>query len=160
MEPIAKRMPKIDVVHGEELVDDYFWLRAKEDPGVSAHLEAENAHTDAVMQSTVGFQDALYREMLARIKEDDQSVPYRKGRHFYYSRTETGKQYSILCRRADGTGAAEEVTIDLNALAVGHEFLSVGAYGVSDDGHRLAYSTDVTGFREYTLYVKDLRTGG
>src|SRR5687768_11319263 len=159
MEPIAKRMPKVDLVHGEELVDDYFWLRAKDDPGVIAHLEAENAHTDAVMHPTLAFQDALYREMLARIKEDDQSVPYRKGAHFYYSRTETGKQYSILCRRAVAAGAAEEVTLDLNALAVGHEFLSLGAYSVSDDGHLLAYSTDVTGFREYTLYVKDLRSG-
>jgi oligopeptidase B len=159
MEPIAKRMPKVDVVHGEELVDDYFWLRAKDDPSVIAHLEAENAHTDAVMHPTLAFQDALYREMLARIKEDDQSVPYRKGGHFYYSRTQTGKQYSILCRRDVAAGAAEEVTLDLNALAVGHEYLSLGAYSVSDDGHLLAYSTDVTGFREYTLQIKDLRTG-
>jgi oligopeptidase B len=159
MEPIAKRMPKVDVVHGDELVDDYFWLRAKDDPAVIAHLEAENAHTDAVMHPTLGFQEALYREMLARIKEDDQSVPYRKGGHFYYSRTETGKQYAILCRRTIEPGAVEEVTLDLNALAVGHEFLSLGAYAVSDDGHLLAYSTDVTGFREYTLHIKDLRTG-
>jgi oligopeptidase B len=114
------------------------------------------------MTPTVAFQEFLYREMLARIKEDDQSVPYRKGEHVYYSRTETGKQYPILCRRRAGEAAGdapEEVTLDLNRLAEGHAFLSLGAYAASDDGRFLAYSLDVTGFREYTLYVKDLETG-
>ena len=157
--PVARRIPKVDVLHGDRLQDDYHWLREKDDPVVRQYLEAENRYTDAVMGPTTALQDALYREMLGRIKEDDQTVPYRRGRHFYYSRTETGKQYPILCRRADAPGAAEEVTLDLNVLAEGHAFLSVGAYEVSDDGHRLAYTVDVTGFREYTLYVKDLRTG-
>jgi oligopeptidase B len=161
MPPFARRIPRREMVNGDQRQDDYAWLREKDDPAVRAHLEAENAYTDALMGPTAAFQEALYREMLARIKEDDQSVPYRKGAHVYYSRTETGKQYPILCRRtADAEDAPEEVTLDLNRLAEGHAFLALGAYAASDDGRWLAYSLDVTGFREYTLYVKDLDTGG
>ena len=97
--------------------------------------------------------------MLARIKEDDTTVPFQRGRHFYYSRTEKGRQYPIYCRREGSLAAPEAVTLDLNALAEGHAFLSVGAHTVSDDGRLLAYSVDVTGSREYTLHVKDLATG-
>src|SRR5262245_19862183 len=156
--PIAKKIPKIDMLHGDIRQDDYFWLREKDNPEVTAYLREENAYTAEMMQSTEALQEALYQEMLARIKEDDSSVPYRRGGHFYYSRTEKGKQYSIHCRKAGRLDAPEEVTLDLNALAAGHPFFSLGAYAISDDGHLLAYSTDVTGFREYTLYVKDLRT--
>lgn len=157
--PVARKVPKLDVVHGEAREDDYAWLRQKDDPEVTSHLRAENAYTDAAMRHTEAFQEDLYREILARIKEDDQSVPYRQRGHLYYSRTETGKQYPILCRKAGSLDAPEEVTLDLNALAEGQPFLSLGTAAVSDDGHRLAYSVDYTGFREYTLYVKDLRTG-
>ena len=162
MEPVpprAKRAPTVTVLHGDRLVDEYHWLRQKDDPDVIAHLTAENAYAAAMMKPTDAFQHALYGEMLARIKEDDQSVPYRLGAHYYYSRTEKGRQYPIYCRRHGSLEAPEEITLDLNALAEGHPFLSLGVYAVSDDGHRLAYSLDVTGFREYTLYVKDLRTG-
>jgi oligopeptidase B len=157
--PIAKRIPKVDLVHGDRLVDDYHWLRQREDVQVRAYLRAENDYADAVMRPTVAFQDALYREMLDRIKEDDQTVPYRMGAHFYYARTEKGKQYPIMCRKTGAPDAPEQVTIDLNRLAEGHTFIALGAYAVSDDGQRLAYALDFTGFREFTLYVKDLRTG-
>ena len=157
--PIAKRVPKVDVVHGERREDEYFWLRDKDSPEVIAYLEAENAHTDAVMKGTEAFQDNLYQEMLARIKEDDSTVPYRRGAHVYYSRTETGKQYPIHCRRRDVPAAPEEITLDLNRMAEGHAFLSLGMYTVSDDGRLLAYSVDFTGFRDYTLYIKDLTSG-
>jgi oligopeptidase B len=157
--PVAKRVPKIDVVHGERREDEYFWLRDKSSPEVIAYLEAENAHTDAVMKGSEAFQDALYAEMLARIKEDDSTVPYRRGAYVYYSRTETGKQYPIHCRRRNVPGAVEEITLDLNRLAEGHAFLSLGVYTVSDDARLLAYSVDFTGFREYTLHVKDLESG-
>jgi oligopeptidase B len=140
-------------------VDDYHWMREKDSPEVTAYLTAENAYTDAVMKPTVAFQEALYAEMLARIKEDDQTVPYRLRGYFYYSRTEKGRQYPILCRKAGGLEAPEQVMLDLNRLAEGHPFLALGAATVSDDGRRLAYTTDVTGFREYTLHVKDLETG-
>ena len=105
------------------------------------------------------FQESLYQEMLARIKEDDSSVPYRRGGHFYYSRTEKGKQYPIYCRKAGSLDAPEEIMLDLNVLAEGKPFFSLGMSTVSDDGNLLAYTTDITGFREYTLYIKDLRTG-
>src|SRR5215510_15814277 len=153
--PRARQDPRVTEVHGDRLVDEYQWLRRKEDPEVLAYLEAENAYSDAVMKPTEAFQHALYAEMLGRIKEDDETVPYRRGGHFYYARTEKGKQYPIYCRKAGSLEAPEEITLDLNALAAGHPFFSLGTYAVSDDGHRLAYSTDVTGFREYTLYVKD-----
>jgi oligopeptidase B len=149
----------VDVVHGEKRQDDYFWLRRKEDPQVRAYLEAENAYTDAVMKPTEPLQEALYSEMLGRIKETDLTVPFRKGDFFYYSRTEKGKQYPIYCRKKGSLEAAEEVMLDANELARGEKFFAVGGIEVSDDGNLLAYSTDVTGFREYTLFVKDLRTG-
>jgi oligopeptidase B len=157
--PVAKRVPKTDVVHGDVRVDDYFWMRDRENPDVTAYLTAENAYTDAVMKPTEAFQASLYAEMLARIKEDDQTVPYRRLGFFYYSRTEKGKQYPIYCRKAGSLEAPEQVMLDLNQLAVGHPFLSLGTASVSDDGRLLAYTTDVTGFREYTLHVKDLDTG-
>jgi oligopeptidase B len=157
--PVAKRTPKIDVVHGDIREDDYHWLRERDHPEVTAYLRAENAYADAVMESTTGLRDALYREMLARIKEDDSTVPYRRDGYLYYTRTEKGKQYPIYCRKAGTREAPEEVTLDLNELAQGHEFLALGAYAVSDDGRRLAYSLDFTGARDYTLHVKDLATG-
>jgi oligopeptidase B len=159
---VARRVPRLDVVHGDRREDDYAWLRAKDDPEVIAYLEAENTYTDAVMRPTEAFQQALYQEMLGRIKEDDQTVPYRRGRYLYYTRTETGKQYPIYCRRAlttDGGEGPEEVLLDLNVLAEGHAFLSLGAFAVSDAGDRLAYTLDYTGFRDYTLFVKDLAAG-
>jgi oligopeptidase B len=157
--PVARKVPKVDIIHGDRRIDDYHWLRNKADPEVAAYLEGENAYCDTVMRPTEPFQERLYKEMLARIQETDLSVPYREAGYFYYSRTEEGKQYPILCRKKGSLEATEEVTLDLNALARGHKFLSLGAYVVSDDGSLLAYSTDLTGFREYTLQVKDLRTG-
>lgn len=156
--PVARRVPRVDELHGDRRQDDYFWLRHRDDPEVRAYLEAENAYTELVMAPTAAFQAGLYREMLARIKEDDQTVPYRRGAWLYYARTEKGKQYPIHCRTA-GPGAPEMVTLDLNRLAEGHAFLALGVYEVSDDGRRLAYSLDLTGYRDYTLVVKDLATG-
>jgi len=156
--PVAKKVPKVTVIHGDMLQDDYAWLREKDSPDVIAYLEAENAYAEALTKPGAAFQEALYREMLARIKEDDQSVPYPFGGWLYYTRTETGKQYPIHCRKR-APDAPETVTLDLNALAEGHPFLSLGAYAVSDDGRWLAYSVDFTGARDYTGYVKDLTTG-
>jgi oligopeptidase B len=157
--PTAKKVPKVDTVHGQARTDDYFWIREKANPEVAAYLQAENAYTDAVMKPTEGLQSALYKEMLGHIKETDLSVPYRENGYLYYSRTEEGKQYPIYCRKKGGLDAPEEVTVDLNELAKGNDFMALGAYTVTDDGNLLAYSTDNTGFREYTLHVKDLRTG-
>ncbi len=157
--PIAKIDPKTDTLHGDTRTDSYFWMREKSDPEVTAYLEAENAYTDAVLAPTKELQETLYAEMKGRIQETDLSVPYKYGDYFYYSRTEEGKQYPAACRKRGSLNAPEEVTLDLNVLAEGHSYLGLGAYEVSDDGNLLAFSTDVTGFRQYTLQVKDLRTG-
>ena len=157
--PVAKKIPKITEINGRKLVDNYYWLRDKPNPEVKAYLEAENAYTDAVMKPTEGFQKKLYGEMLSRIKETDVDVPYKEGDYFYYSRTEAGKQYPIRCRKRGSVDAPEEVVLDINELAKGQVFMGVWAYTVSRDGNLLAYSTDSTGFRQYVLHVKDLRTG-
>ncbi len=157
--PEAGKLPKVDIVHGDKRVDDYFWLREKSSPEVTAYLQAENAYADSLMKPTEAFQQALYKEMVGRIQEADLTVPYRKGEYFYYSRTEEGKQYPIHCRKRGSLEGKEEVILDLNQLAAGQEFLGLEAFAVSDDGHLLAYSTDTTGFRVYTLFVKDLRSG-
>ena len=157
--PVAKKVPKVTEIHGRKLVDNYFWLRDKTNPEVKAYLEAENAYTDAVMRATEPLQRKLYDEMLGRIKETDVEVPYQDGGYFYYSRTEAGKQYPILCRKKGSLNAPEEVVLDVNELAKGQAFMSLPTYQVSEDGNLLAYTTDNTGFRQYTLAVKDLRTG-
>ncbi len=157
--PIAKRVPRSYTLHGDTLSDDYHWMRDLEkDPDVMRYLEAENAYADAYMKRAIPVEK-LYEEMLSHIQETDLSVPYRKGAFLYYSRTQKGQQYPILCRKAGSLEAAEEVMLDLNQLATGHSFLQLGAASVSDDGTRLAYSLDTRGFREYTLFVKDLPTG-
>jgi oligopeptidase B len=157
--PVTKRAPKTVVIHGETLVDDYFWLREKSNPEVLQHLQAETAYADAMMKPTVSFQETLYKEMLGRIKETDMNVPYKKGNYFYYSRTEQGKQYQIHCRKRGSLEGVEEVLLDLNEMANGGKFISLGDFDVSNDGNLLAYSTDTTGFRQYDLHFKDLRTG-
>ena len=157
--PVAKKVPKITEINGHRLVDNYYWLRDKKNPEVKAYLEAENAYTDAVMKPTEALQKKLYDEMLSRIKETDVEVPYKEGGYFYYLRTEAGKQYGIRCRKKGSLDATEEIVLNVNELAKGQTFMSLGAFEVSDDGNLLAYTTDNTGFRQYTLAVKDLRTG-
>jgi oligopeptidase B len=157
--PVARREPAEHVLHGDRRVDNYAWLRHKENPEVIAYLEAENAYTDAFLKPTGPFQEKLYQEMLGRILQTDLSVPYRLRGYNYFTRTEEGKQYAFHCRRRDAEGAAEELLLDLNQLAEGHSFLGLGSFDVSGDNHLLAYSTDTTGFRQYVLCVKDLHTG-
>ncbi|HXF17967.1 MAG TPA: oligopeptidase B, partial [Burkholderiales bacterium] len=155
--PIAPRSPVVNEVHGERRVDDYHWLRNKGSKAVTAYLNAENAYTDAMMKPARALQATLYREMVARIKETDVEVPYRDGDYFYYSRTRKGKQYRILCRRHGSVDAPEQIVLDMNREAKGHKFYSLGAFDVSPDGTLLAFSSDTTGFRQYTLQFKDLR---
>ena len=158
--PIASKDAKVTEIFGERLTDDYAWLRDKDNPGVRSYLEAENDYTAAVLAPLKPLETSLYDEMLARIKQTDLSVPYRDGGYWYFSRTEEGKQYPIYCRRPLAEGAAEEILLDLNVMAEGHPYLGLGVFQVSPDGGKLVYSTDVTGFREYTLHVKDLGSGG
>ncbi len=157
--PTAKKVPKTDTTNGDTRVDNYFWLREKKNPEVISYLEAENAYTESVMKPTEGLQQKLYTEMLARIKQTDLSVPYKLGDYNYYTRTIEGQQYPIYARKRGQMDAKEEITLDLNEMAKGLKYMAVGAYAVSDDGNMLAYTTDSTGYRQYTLHVKDLRTG-
>src|SRR5215471_3037292 len=157
--PATEKKPKITEINGDRLVDNYFWLREKSNPAVIAHLEGENAYADAVMKPTLALQDKLYNEILSHIKQTDQNVPYRWGEYFYYSRTVEGKQYPIFCRKHGSLTAPEEILLDLNEMAKGQQFMSVGSFAPSDDGNLLAFSTDNTGYRQYTLQVKNLRTG-
>ena len=157
--PVVRRHPVEHVIHGDRRFDDYAWLREKQNPEVIAYLNAENAYTDAVLRGTEAFQEQLYQEMLGRILQTDLSVPYRLRGYLYLTRSEEGKQYAIHCRRLDADGCPEELLLDLNALAEGHAFLGLGSFDVTDNNHLLAYSLDTTGFRQYTLQIKDLRSG-
>jgi oligopeptidase B len=158
--PPTEKKPKITEINGDRLVDNYFWLREKTNPEVIAHLEAENAYASAVMKPTEALQDTLYKEILSHIKQTDANVPYRWGQWFYYSRTIEGQQYPIYCRKASlDANAKEQILLDLNEMAKGQKFMAVGSFAPSDDGNLLAFSTDNTGYRQYTLQVKNLRSG-
>jgi oligopeptidase B len=157
--PAAPTQDHREERHGATVVDNYYWLREKSNPQVVAYLEAENAYTKAMTADLDPFRDALYKEMLARVKQTDLSVPVRRGEYLYYSRTEEGKQYPIQCRRKGDMQAPEEILLDANELAKTHKFVGLGAFVLSDDHNMLAYTVDFTGFRQYGLQVKDLRSG-
>src|ERR1051326_8174118 len=157
--PTAPRVAHREVRHGATVIDDYYWLREKSNPKVAEYLEAENAYTAAMTRILQPFSEALYAEMLARIKQTDLSVPTQRRGYFYYSRTEEGKQYPIQCRRKGSLEASEEVLLDLNQLAGDKKFVGLGGFTVSDDQNLVAYTIDYTGFRQFALRVKDLRTG-
>lgn len=157
--PIAKKEPKVTEIHGYKLVDNYFWLRDKKNPEVIKYLEAENAYTDTAMKPYEGFTKSLYDEMLGRIKQTDMTLPYKLGSYWYYNKTEEGKQYPIYCRATKEDKSDEQVIFDQNEMAKGFKFYSLGDFSVSDDGNLLAFSFDTNGYRQYTLQIKDLRTG-
>lgn len=162
--PVARKDPTPTTIHGQTLEDDYRWMRDKSSPELISYLEAENAYTADVMKPTEELQAKLYAEMLSHIKETDESVPYRDHGWYYYTRTVEGSQYPIYCRKV-ASGPAfddaqpEQVLLDVNKLAEGQPFMALGAMAVSPDGNKLAYSTDNTGFRQYTLHIRDLKTG-
>ncbi|MGH9607993.1 MAG: S9 family peptidase [Terracidiphilus sp.] len=162
--PIARKQHTETALHGVVLSDDYAWLRDKQNPEVTAYLDAENAYAEAVTASLAGLREELYREMLSHIKQTDISVPFRDGAWWYYTRTEEGLQYAVHCRKrgsqaAPDADACEETILDGNKLAEGQAFFAIGATDITDNGRWLAYATDTTGFRQYTLHVKDLETG-
>jgi oligopeptidase B len=169
--PVAPRRPTTRFHHGDEVTDDYAWLRDREDPDVKAHLEAENAYTEAMTAHLADLRGRLFEEIKGRIQETDLSVPARKGDWWYYSRTEEGRQYAISCRkrardgdvgtvhRAPGDDVPEEVMLDQNVEAEGSDFFAVGAFDVSPDGSLLAWSSDTAGAEVYTMRFRDLTTG-
>lgn len=157
--PVAPRHEHQEARQGATVTDPYFWLREKSNPEVVKYLESENAYTQAMTAELKLFEESLYQEMLGRIKQTDLDVPVRRGGYLYYNRTEEGKQYPIRCRRKGSMEAPEEIVLDVNEMAKTHTFVGIGAIRYSDDGNLLAYTVDFTGFRQYSLQVKDLRTG-
>ncbi|OGD20480.1 MAG: oligopeptidase B [Candidatus Aminicenantes bacterium RBG_16_63_16] len=157
--PAAEKIPQELTAHGQTRVDNYYWLRERDNPKVIAYLKAENDHLRAVMKPTEPLQEALYREMAGRIKPADLSVPSRKGGYYYYRRYEEGKDYPIFCRKKGSLEAEEEIILDGNGLAAGHSFFSVAGLEVSPDGNILAYAVDTVSRRLYTLHFKNLKTG-
>ncbi|HRI03839.1 MAG TPA: S9 family peptidase [Pyrinomonadaceae bacterium] len=160
--PVAKKVPRVLKIHGYEITDNYFWLRDrndKKDPEVIKYLEDNNKYTESFMGQHAGFADNLYKEMLGRIKQTDTSVPYQKGGYWYFTKTEEGKQYPTFLRGKAKDGSDAVVLLDQNEMAKGFKYFAIGEFDVSDDGNILAFSTDTTGYRQYTMQFKDLQTG-
>jgi oligopeptidase B len=157
--PVARVIARTDTMHGDVRVDNYFWLRDRNNPEVISYLQAENAYADSVMAPTRQLQETLYQEILGRIKQTDTNVPDRIGPYLYYSRTEEGKQYPIFARRRGSMQAPEEVILDQNQMAQGKRYFSLGAFQVSPDHRLLAFSVDTTGSERFTLMVKNLESG-
>ncbi len=157
--PRAKQIPEVTTVHGDTRLDNYAWLRDRDNPEVLKYIEAENDYTEEVMKESASVQKKLYQEIKKRIDEDDQSVPEKIGAYFYYTKTEKGLDYPIYCRRRDDPSATEEIILDQNRLAEGYDYCDLGVFEVSPSGRYLAYSVDTTGQEIFTIYVKDLYTG-
>jgi len=157
--PVAEVAPQELTLHGDSRIDNYYWLRDKESPKVIDYLKAENAYTEVMTAHTQALREKLYNEILGRIKQTDLSVPYKEENYIYYSRTEAGKDYPIYCRKKESIEAAEEIILNVNSLAEGHEYFSVGGLQVSLDQQLLGYGVDTTGARVYNLRFKDLATG-
>ena len=168
--PIAEKVPHELNAHGDVRVDNYYWMRLsdaqknaetadEQTKKVLDYLNAENAYTDAKLKHTDKFQQDLYDEIVGRIKQDDESVPYRDNGYFYYTRYERGKEYPVYCRKKGSLDAGEEVMLNVNELAEGYDYFQVGGYSVSDDNKLLAYSVDTVSRRRYTVYFKSLETG-
>ncbi len=158
---VAQQPHVVKAPHGAERVDEYYWLRddTRKDPAMLAYLAAENAYADTLMAPLKPLQDRLYEEIVARIKQDDASVPYRERGWWYYTRFETGQDYPIHARRKGSMEAPEEVMLDVNAMAAGKDYYAVGAREISQDNRLLAYADDDNGRRQYTIRFKDLVTG-
>lgn len=160
--PIAKKVPKVLKIHGYELTDNYAWLRDRnkeKDPAIIEYLTAENKYTESFMGEHQPLIDTLYKEMLGRIKQNDLSVPTRIGDYWYLTKTEEGKQYATYLRSKTRDGKVTETMLDVNEMAKGSKYFAIGSFEISDDGNMLAFSTDTTGYRQYTMHIKDLRTG-
>ena len=154
--PVAAQRPVVHCIHGDERIDEYAWLRDRDDPAVRAHLEAENAWTNAVLEPTAELRERIYAEMVGRIQETDTGAPVPHGRWRYYARTVEGLQYAIHCRRPRDDDGAEQVLLDENALAAGHDYFHLGDAELSPDHRLLAYSVDTSGAEVHTLRFRDL----
>jgi oligopeptidase B len=154
--PVAKIEPTTTTLHDDTRVDNYFWLRHRDDPDTLRYLEAENAYTQAMMRPAEPLQAKLYAEMLGRLQQTDLSVPVKRDNYFYYTRTEEGKQYPIYCRKQGSLEAEEAILLDANSLAEGQKYFQLGVFAPSPGHKLLAYSTDLSGDEVFTIHVKDL----
>jgi oligopeptidase B len=157
--PVARKMRHVMMHHGDARADEYYWLRDKNDPETRRYLNDENEYTEAMMRHTRPMQEALYREMVGRIKETDLSVPERIGEYYYYTRTKKGKQYPTYCRKKGSLESPEEILLDVNELADGRQYFRIGIAEISPNHSLLAYSADTDGSESYTIYIKDTATG-
>jgi len=157
--PQAKKIENILEIHGDKRIDNYFWMNDRENPEVIKYLEEENAYAEAMMKETEAFQEELYEEMKARYKKDDESIPYFFNEYWYIVRYEEGKEYPIFCRRHQTLENPEEIILDVNILAEGHEFFEVANVAVSPDNELVSFSEDHVGRRIYSLNFKNLKTG-
>ena len=157
--PRAKKVPKELNIHGDTRIDNYFWMNQREDPEVIDYLNEENAYGKEVMKPTEGFQKDLYEEMIARIKKDDESVPYQKKGYWYYTRFTEEGQYPIYCRKKDTMENPEEILMDVNVMAEGHSYYSVGGLSISPDNKYIVFGEDTVSRRIYTLKMKSIATG-
>ncbi len=157
--PDVKQIPKELTIHGDTRIDNYYWLNERENPEVLSYLEAENSYTKAILKPTEQLQEKLFNELKSRIKEDDESVPYKENGYYYYSRYETGKEYPIFCRKKENLDAPEEIMLNVNDLSVGFDYYQVSGLSVSPDNKLLAYGVDTVSRRNYTIYIKNLETG-
>jgi oligopeptidase B len=157
--PVADKEPKELTIHGHTRVDNYFWLKIRDDRKVIDYLTAENEYTGSVMKDTEELQEKLYNEIVGRIKQNDESVPYKHNGYFYYARYEEGKEYPVYCRKKESLEAAEEVMLNVNDMAAGYDYYHVAGYTVSPDNKMISYGVDTVSRRKYTIYFKNLETG-
>ncbi|WP_255373380.1 S9 family peptidase [Chitinophaga sp. YR627] len=157
--PVAEQIDTTMTIHGDTRVDKYYWMNDRNDPKVISYLTAENNYLDTIMEPHKELRKKLYEEMRGRIMETDASVPYLKNGYYYYSRYETGKEYPIYCRKKGSLEASEEIILNVNVLAAGHQYYQVGAISVSPDAQWLAYGVDTVSRRQYTIYIRNLQTG-
>ncbi|MDF1574898.1 MAG: S9 family peptidase [Bacteroidales bacterium] len=157
--PVAAKKPRELTIHGHTRIDNYYWLRERENPEVIAYLEEENAYREELMKGTAQFQKDLFDEIVGRIKQDDESVPYKENGYFYYTRYEEGREYPIFCRKKESLEADEEILANVNEMAEGHSYYQVGGLSVSPDNRYMAIGIDTVSRRKYTIYIKDLETG-
>ena len=157
--PIAKKIPKTLTIHNDQRIDDYYWLNQREDKDVLNYLTEENNYTEAVLKPTEAFQKSLFEEMKSRIKEDDQSVPYKFNGYWYITKFEEGKDYPIYTRKKETLDAKEEILFDCNLLAKDHAYFKLGGFSVSEDNTLATFSVDTVSRRQYTIFVKNLING-
>ena len=157
-EPLAEKIEKELVIHGDKRIDEYYWMNKRDDEKVIDYLNSENSYRDEFMKDYKGLEEELFQEIKSRIKEDDSSVPYFDNGYYYYTRYEKNKQYPIYCRKKGDLNAKEEILIDANVMSEGYDYYRVGDIEVSPDNNMMAYSVDTLSRRIYTIFFMDLKS--